>query len=305
MDLRYRTISFLSDYGIRDEFVGVVRSVIAAIEPRVSVLDLCHEVPRHDVRAAGLMLARSAQYLNPGVVLAVVDPGVGTDRRAIAVEVGEGASVLVGPDNGLLAPAVAMVGGASRAVVLDADDYHLPSPSATFDGRDIFGPVAAHLATGVAFEALGTPIDPAGLVPGILPVSELSAGQLTAEVLWIDTFGNAQLNVDPAELEANFDERISLSVRETERTAKVVTAFGEVGVGEVGLITDSYGLTSIVTNRTSAAEELGLVEGDEVRLSAPDDDNPEGVSAPPVPVQLGRRPDSGGLTPDGPVPGSR
>lgn len=305
MELRYRTISFLTDYGTRDEFVGVVRSVIAAIEPQVAVVDLCHEVPRHDVRSAGLMLARSAQYLNPGVVLAVVDPGVGSDRRPIAVEVGGGVSVLVGPDNGLLAPAVAMVGGASRAVVLDAPQYHLPGPSATFDGRDVFGPVAAHLAAGVPLEDLGTAIDPAGLVPGILPVSEFKDGQLTCEVLWIDTFGNAQLNVDPAELEANFEERISLSGRDIERTARLVTTFGEVGVGEIGLITDSYGLTSIVTNRSSAAQELGLVEGDEVRLSAPDDENSDRGAVPPVPVQLGRRPEQEGPNPDGPVPGSR
>jgi len=292
MDPRYRTISFLTDYGTQDEFVGVVRSVIAAIEPRVAVLDLCHDVPRHDVRAGGLMLARAAQYLNPGVVVAVVDPGVGGDRRAIAVEVGDGVSVLVGPDNGLLAPAVAMVGGASRAIVLDATDYHLPGPSSTFDGRDVFGPVAAHLASGVRFEDLGSPIDPAGLVPGILPVSEFADGQLTAEVLWIDAFGNAQLNADPDQLASQFEERISLKVRDVHRTARVVSAFGEVTVGEIGLITDSYGLVSIVTNRTSAAEELGLVEGDEVRLSAPDDANADaGQSVPPVPVTLGRRPD--------------
>ncbi|OWY61281.1 hypothetical protein B7486_64615, partial [cyanobacterium TDX16] len=117
--LRYDTVTFLSDYGTADEFVGVVHSVIRSITPEVEVLDLTHEIAPHDVRAGSLVLARSAQYLCPGIVLAVVDPGVGTDRRPVAVEVGEGASVLVGPDNGLLAPAVAMVGGATRAVVLD------------------------------------------------------------------------------------------------------------------------------------------------------------------------------------------
>ena len=116
--MRFDTISFLSDYGTTDEFVGVVHSVIRQIAPEVRVIDLSHHVPAHDVRSGGLTLARSAQYLAPGVVLAVVDPAVGTARRAIAVEVGDGASILVGPDNGLLAPAVAMVGGATRAVEL-------------------------------------------------------------------------------------------------------------------------------------------------------------------------------------------
>ena len=106
MTLRYDTISFLSDYGLSDEFVGVVKSVIRSIAPEVVVVDITHQVAPHDVRAGGLALARSAQYMVPGVVLAVVDPGVGGDRRAVAVEVGDGASVLVGPDNGLLAPAV-------------------------------------------------------------------------------------------------------------------------------------------------------------------------------------------------------
>ena len=122
------TISFLSDYGTADEFVGVVKSVIRQLAPDALVIDVTHEVPRHDVRAGGLTLARAAQYLAPGVVLAVVDPGVGTDRRAIAVEVGDGESVLVGPDNGLLAPAVAMVGGATRASSLTNPEHRLEAP---------------------------------------------------------------------------------------------------------------------------------------------------------------------------------
>src|SRR4051812_25740095 len=155
MGRRYDTITFLSDYGLTDEFVGVVKSVIRTIAPDVRVIDLTHEIEPHDIRGGGLALARSAQYLAPGIVLAVVDPGVGTPRRAIAIEVGEGQSFLVGPDNGLLAPAVAMVGGADRAVELTNDEYHLPAPGPTFAGRDIFAPVAAHLALGVPLEEFG------------------------------------------------------------------------------------------------------------------------------------------------------
>src|ERR1700674_5473409 len=127
MGRRYQTISFLSDYGHADEFVGVVHSVVRSIAPHVRVIDIGHEIPAHDVRAGALTLVRAVQYLAPGVVLAVVDPGVGTDRRAIAVSVGEAdEAVFVGPDNGLLAPAVAMVGGAGRAVELTEAGYHLP-----------------------------------------------------------------------------------------------------------------------------------------------------------------------------------
>src|SRR3984893_15207364 len=123
-----QTISFLSDYSFADEFVGVVHSVIRGIAPAVTVVDICHEIPPHDVRAGSLTLVRAVQYLAPGVVLAVVDPGVGTARRAIAVEAGDGGeAVFVGPDNGLPASAVAMVGGAGRAVELTDDAYHLPA----------------------------------------------------------------------------------------------------------------------------------------------------------------------------------
>src|SRR5687767_10262500 len=209
MSPRYDTISFLSDYGLADEFVGVVKSVIRSIAPDVVVIDVTHEIPPHDVRAGGLTLARSAQYLAPGVVLAVVDPGVGTERRAVAVEVGGGQSVLVGPDNGLLAPAVAMVGGADRAVSLTDGAYHLPAPGPTFDGRDVFAPVAAHLCAGVDLADLGDLVEPSSLVPGVLPVSRSEAGTVVAEVLWVDRFGNAQLNVDPDDV-AGFGDRVDL-----------------------------------------------------------------------------------------------
>ena len=155
MGRRYETITFLSDYGLADEFVGVVKSVVRSIAPDVTVIDLTHDVEPHDVRGGGLTLARSAQYLVPGVVLAVVDPGVGTPRRGIAIEVGDGQSILVGPDNGLLAPAVAMVGGADRAVALDNPEYQLPAPGPTFAGRDVFAPAAAHLCNGVDREEDG------------------------------------------------------------------------------------------------------------------------------------------------------
>jgi S-adenosylmethionine hydrolase len=265
MSRRHDTISFLSDYGLADEFVGVVKSVIRSIAPHVTVIDITHDIAAHDVRAGGLALARSAQYLVPGVVLAVVDPGVGSDRRAVAVEVGGGESVLVGPDNGLLAPAVAMVGGATRAVSLTNDEYHLDAPGATFDGRDVFAPAAAHLCTGIDLAELGDVIEPSSLVPGVLPLSRDEGGALVAEVLWVDRFGNAQLNVDPDDVES-FGDRLRLVHPGGSRTAIRSDTYDSVRVGEVGLVVDSYGLLSVAVNRASAADELGLRAGDEVTL---------------------------------------
>jgi S-adenosylmethionine hydrolase len=289
MALRYDTVSFLSDYGRVDEFVGVVHSVIRAIAPDVGVIDLTHDIAPYDTRGAGLALARSAQYLCPGVVLAIVDPGVGGDRRAIAVEVGDGASVLVGPDNGVLAPAVAMCGGATAAVELTNLDYQLPAPGPTFAGRDIFAPAAAHLCAGVSLHELGPAIEPVTLLPGVLPVSRDEDGTLVGEVLWIDRYGNAQLNIDPSDI-ATWGDRIGLRFNGETRTAKVVTTFGDIGPGDIGLVTDSYGLLSVVLDRRAAATDLGLGPAIEVQLLAFGDDDelePTGVT---TPVTLGSRP---------------
>jgi S-adenosylmethionine hydrolase len=266
---RHDTISFLSDYGTADEFVGVVKSVIRSIAPHAQVIDITHDTPAHDVRAGGLTLARSVQYLAPGVVLAVVDPGVGTARRAVAVAVGEdGEGVFIGPDNGLLAGAVAMSGGATRAVELTNAVYHLEAPGPTFAGRDVFAPVAAHVANGVDLTDLGEEIDPLGLMPGMLPLSRDEEGGIAAEVLWVDRFGNVQLNVDPDDI-AEWGDRVVVRWRSDHRTARRAATYAELGPGEVGLIVDSYGLVSIAVDRASAAEQLNLHAADAVRLEPP------------------------------------
>ncbi|NDD18111.1 MAG: hypothetical protein EB104_04360, partial [Acidimicrobiia bacterium] len=172
------TISFLSDYGTRDEFVGIVKSVIADLAPHARVIDLTHEIAPFDVRAGSLALARCISYVPSGIVLAVVDPGVGTARRPIAVSVGGGRGVLIGPDNGLLSMGVALAGGADAAVVLNNVEHHLAAPGATFAGRDIFAPAAAHLCNGVALSDLGEAIDPALLLPGVVPLSRTENGVL-------------------------------------------------------------------------------------------------------------------------------
>ncbi|MBM3683995.1 MAG: SAM-dependent chlorinase/fluorinase [Actinobacteria bacterium] len=283
---RYDTVTFLSDYGRVDEFVGVVHSVIRSIAPHAGIIDLTHDVAPYDVRAAGLVLARSAQYLCPGVVLAVVDPGVGTDRRPIAVEVGGGQSVLVGPDNGVLAPAVAMVGGASRAVVLDDEQFHLPSPGPTFAGRDVFAPVVGNLCAGTPFEALGTAIDPLSLRPALMNLSRIEGDGVEGEVLWEDRYGNLQLNIDPDDVEA-YGERITVRLGDRIRMARRVRTYAEIRTGELGLVVDSYGMLALVADRASAAGELRIGAGDPVRLeSAPDDNGADGVT---VAVELGTR----------------
>ncbi|HEX3623281.1 MAG TPA: SAM-dependent chlorinase/fluorinase [Acidimicrobiales bacterium] len=273
--MSFDTVWFLSDYGLDDEFVGVVKAVIRAIAPDVTVGDVTHQIAPHDTRAGALALARSMQYLTlvPSVVLAVVDPGVGSDRRAVAVEAGpagdtdgEGvAAVLVGPDNGLLASAVAMVGGARRAVSLTNDDYHLPAPGPTFAGRDVFAPAAAHLCAGVDLAELGELVDPITLLPGILPLSRQEDGEVLGEVLWVDRFGNIQLNVDPDDL-LLMEDPLALVFGEKTRTAVRARTYADLRTGQIGLVTDSYGLVSIALDRRSAAEELHIHAGDAITI---------------------------------------
>lgn len=290
MGRRYDTISFLSDYGSHDEFVGIVKAVLADLAPHARVIDLSHGVAPFDVRAGSLALARCIPYVPSGVVLAVVDPGVGTSRRAVAVEVAGGEGVLVGPDNGLLAPAVALAGGAERAVELTNRSWHLEAPGATFAGRDVFAPAAAHLCNGVDLVELGDEVDPAMLFPGVIPLPREEGGELVAEILWVDRYGNCQLNVSPDDLlPLGVTDRVRLTLvdalgHERIRSAVLVGAFGELGTAELGVVVDSFGLLAICLDRSSAAAELGLAVGDRVVLG-PSGDSPISSS----PVRLRRR----------------
>ena len=272
--MRFDNVWFLSDYGLEDEFVGVVKAVIRAIAPHVTVGDVTHSIPAHDIRAGALALARSMQYLTlvPSVVLAVIDPGVGSSRRAVAVEAGgengDGpGAILVGPDNGLLASAVAMAGGARRAVSLTNEEYHLPAPGPTFAGRDVFAPATAHLCAGVDLAELGELIDPITLLPGIMPLSRQEEGAVTGEVLWVDRFGNIQLNVDPDDLLLMDDPLVLISGDKTRKAVRV-RSYSDLRSGQIGLVTDSYGLVSIALDRRSASEELRIGAGDSVTIKA-------------------------------------
>jgi len=290
MARRYDTVSFLTDYGLDDEFVGVVKAVIRDLAPQATVIDLTHGVRPYDVRGGSLALARAISYVPEGVVLAVVDPGVGTTRRAIAIEVAGGGGVLVGPDNGLLAPAVAVVGGAERAVELADPAFHLATPGATFAGRDVFAPVVAHLCNGVELAKLGPAVDPGLLLPGLVPLSRTEPDGVHTEVLWVDRFGNCQLNVTPDDLP---DGDVLTAVIDGERrTAFRVTAYGDLGPGQVGLVVDSQGLLALCLDQRSAARELTLDTGDPVVIVAAGGGTTESPapSATPVTMTPGRAP---------------
>lgn len=296
MGRRYDTVSFLTDYGLTDEFVGVVKAVIRDIAPHAHVVDLTHGIAPFDVRGGSLALARSIAYVPSGVVLAVVDPGVGTERRGVAIEVADGEGVLVGPDNGLLAPAVAMAGGAQRAVSLTNTDHHLEAVGSTFDGRDVFGPVAAALCNGVDISELGEPVDPDLLMPGVVPLPQIDDTTAIAQALWVDRFGNVQLNIGPDDLGPSFAEALRLRFSAptdptggSTRRALRVNAFGDLATGAVGVALDSSGMLSVVMNQRSAADELGVDVGDQVTIT-PADDEAGDASPVSVSVDLGRAP---------------
>jgi S-adenosylmethionine hydrolase len=281
MARRYDTVSFLTDYGVDDEFVGVVKSVIRDLAPHATVVDLTHGIRPFDVRGGSLALARAIPYVAEGIVLGVVDPGVGTARRAVAIEVAGGAGVLVGPDNGLLAPAVAITGGADRAVELTNADYHLAAPGATFAGRDIFAPVVAHLCNGVELTELGPLVDAGLLMPGMVPLPRDEPDGIHTEVLWVDRFGNCQLNVGPDELPDGTDV-ITVVIDGERRAAHVAATFADLGAGVLGLVLDSHGMYALALDQRSAAAELRIGTGDAVRLV----DDADAPPPPTTPVQL-------------------
>ena len=258
-----RPIVFLTDYGLSDEFVGVCHGVMLRIAPDSPMLDLTHAIPRQDVMRGALTLGRSARFMPPDAVfVAVVDPGVGSDRRSIAVSVTSGA-LLVGPDNGLLSLAWESLGGATDAVEISADHVVLHPISRTFHGRDVFAPAAAHLAVGMPLEELGPSLPVGELTTLELPGPMVSVGAIGARVTGVDGFGNVQLNVTPTDLESSgLGPMLTVRGRQTPR----VGIFGDVPQGQLAAIVDSQGQVALVVNGGSAAEMLGLSIGKTVVL---------------------------------------
>ena len=294
MGRSYDTISFLSDFGTVDETVGLVKAVVRDLAPHVTFVDLTHEIPVFDVRAGSLALARSIAYVPSGVILAAVDPGAGTARRCVAIEVGSGEGIFLGPDNGLLAPAVAMAGGAERAFALTKEEFHIASPGATNAARDIFAPIASAICNGTDLSELGDEVDAALLMPGVIPLPrEGPDGALICEILWVDRFGNAQLNIGEDDLAEEWGEgwgnQLRVSFGEDQRSMTIVRAYDDIPTGGPGLIVDSFGMLAIAYDRDSASNRFGIAPTDQVSLSRYDDDTAPPRSVVTTPVTLGPR----------------
>ncbi len=266
---RFRYLSFLTDYGLEDGYVAACHGVGARIAPHADIIDVTHLVPPGDVRRGAAVLAQTVPYLPPAVHVAVVDPGVGTARRGVAVAAGD--SVFVGPDNGLLSWAVTVSGGAARAFSLTNRGLWLSQVSATFHGRDIFMPVAAHLAADAELAAAGEEIDVGDLV--MLPAPERFVRDSTAEgeVLTVDRFGNVQLTItgsDAAEIGVKSGGSVLVHCGRRQLTLPYRDMFGAVATGELVAYTDGAGLISIAVNGGDAAQRLGLPPGARVSIAA-------------------------------------
>jgi hypothetical protein len=264
-------ITFLSDFGLVDDFVGTCHAVIKRIAPDAQIIDLTHGIRPQAVLQGALVLANTLPYAPLGVHLAIVDPGVGSGRRALALESGEGRR-FVGPDNGLLLPAAEALGGIVAAHELTSSEYALTPVSATFHGRDVFSPAAAHLALGLDLAKLGPPIDPEGLVRLDVPAPEVSSTMIAATCLDVDRFGNMQLNLSRSHLEdAGIvpGRRLRLVVAGRPRQAVAARTFADAEAGELILYEDSYRNVSLAVSRGNAAATLRAAAGTEVEIEVP------------------------------------
>ncbi|HSC05048.1 MAG TPA: SAM-dependent chlorinase/fluorinase [Solirubrobacteraceae bacterium] len=257
-------ITFLSDYGLTDGFVGVCHGVILSACPEAVVIDVTHGVPRGDVRAGALILSGAMPYLPVGVHLAVVDPGVGSDRRAVALRTLDGRR-FVGPDNGLLSLCFDAVGGVVEAVDIGRSPFALEPVSATFHGRDIFAPVAGRLAGGVSLGEVGEPCDPEGLVRLEMPRPSVEDGVLVAHATYLDRFGNVQLDAEALALQPG--KSVAISVRGESWPGVYGRTFGDAPVGDLIVYEDSDGRLAVAVNQGSAVERLGISVGDELRIA--------------------------------------
>jgi S-adenosyl-L-methionine hydrolase (adenosine-forming) len=264
-------ITFLSDFGLADDFVGTCHAVMKRIAPQAQIIDLTHGIPPQDVLQGALVLANTLPYAPIGVHLAIVDPGVGSGRRALALEAGEGRR-FVGPDNGLLLPAAERLGGVAAAHELTNPEYALTPVSATFHGRDIFSPAAAQLALGLPLAELGPPVDPEALVRLELPTPEVEDTAIRAECLYVDRFGNMQLNLTNEQLEGAGivpGRSVRLLVDGARHDAVAARTFADAEPGRLILYEDSYGNIALAVSRGDAAGRLGAQAGAVVEIEVP------------------------------------
>ena len=264
-----RPICFASDYGYADDFAGVCRGVIARLAPAVTVIDVTHGLPRGDVLSGALVLRNTLAYMpDKAVHLAVVDPGVGSARRAVALR-SHGDRVFVGPDNGLLTLATEADGGVAEAYELTNEDLWLRPRSATFHGRDVFAPVAARVADGMPLHAVGRPLHATGLIRPPLPELRATATGVVATAMLVDRFGNVALNLDAQRLrEAGLGESIEVLTGGERYHAQLAVTFSSVRPSDIVVLIDSYGQAALAVNAGSACEVLGVRPGDEVELRA-------------------------------------
>jgi S-adenosyl-L-methionine hydrolase (adenosine-forming) len=264
----YDWITFTSDYGLEDHFVGVCHGVMARVAPGVRVLDVSHAVRAQDVRLGALVLAQAVPYLPRAVHLAVVDPGVGTGRGAVAVEAG--GQLLVGPDNGLLGWAAEALGGVERAHALENPAYRLARVSRTFHGRDVFAPAAAHLAAGVDPGELGPEVDPGRLVTLERAAARVDRGRVAGRVAAVDHFGNLALDLRRQDLEAAgvaAGDPVEVRVAGCAHRAVLGETFASVPAGDLVVHEDSFGALAVAVNLGRAADRLGAGPGDRVELA--------------------------------------
>jgi S-adenosylmethionine hydrolase len=262
-------ITFLTDFGLQDDFVGTCHGVIARIAPDVRVIDLTHGIAPQAVLQGALVLRNTTPYMPVGVHLAVVDPDVGGNRRAVAVRTGDGRT-FVGPDNGLLMLAADEV-GVEAAHELTEERYRLPDVSRTFHARDIFAPAAAHIASGVPVAELGPEIDPSTLVRIDVPEPAIGRTQIGATVIAVDRFGNVSTNLKQNHLDdfgVSSGDRVEIRLTFDRYYATVAGTFADAGPGELILYEDSYGLVTLAISRGDAARLTGVDVGDELRIAA-------------------------------------
>ena len=261
-------ITFLSDFGLKDDFVGTCHGVMKRIAPDAQIIDITHGIPATSILEGALVLANTVGFMPLGVHLAIVDPGVGGPRRALALRDSEG-RIYVGPDNGLLLPAAGRT-GIEAAHELANPTYALDSISRTFHGRDIFAPAAAHLATGVPLAELGPPVDPEGLIRLDLPEPTIADDAISATLLYVDSFGNIALNLDRddvASLGIVSGTRVELELAGERYYAVMARTFADARAGDVILYEDSYKNMSLAISRGSAARMLHASPGQDIRIT--------------------------------------
>jgi S-adenosylmethionine hydrolase len=273
-----RTVCFLSDFGLADDFVGTCKGVMLGVAPGLTIVDLTHDVPGFAVEAGAEILEHATRYMPADAVyLAVVDPGVGTERRALALRT-ERDALLVGPDNGLLLPAADALGGVAEAVILDNPAYRVHPVSNTFHGRDVFSPAAAYLATGMVLPQLGRGLSTASLISLEEPEELGGLGEtLEAGIISIDRFGNARLSVFYKDSGLKYGDWLRIDAGDGQMSVRYVETFGSSKAGELVVVPDSHWRLSLCINRGNASQALALKRGGRVRLTRTGDRDAAGA----------------------------